>query len=321
MSGHEASTSRAFAQSANGHHAVDRTTATAWIASVFTHGALFAIMVAVPWITRTVLLAPALPPPNTTVVVDHDDVKFSVVPPQSPFAPSAAPIDVPVHIAPQAQGALDNLRNAALADAAPASSPLSVIGIGVGGSETSDFGLPSASGLSGPSFFGLGRQARGARRIVYVVDRSGSMTDLFAGLRQELKRSIDGLRKSQKFHVIFYNSGDPLELPAKRLVSAVRSAKDEAFAFLETVRPEGMTEPANALRRAFDLNPDLIYFLSDGDIPEGERLKDRLKEWNVTRRVRIFTIAFVNRDGSILLQDIAREHNGQFKYVSEDDLP
>ncbi len=96
---------------------------------------------------------------------------------------------------------------------------LSILGIGAGGGDFSHYGLTAGSG-GGPKFFGLGGSARGVRRIVYVVDRSGSMLDTFQYVRQELKRSISALRRTQKFHVIFFSSG-MVENTPKRLVSSI----------------------------------------------------------------------------------------------------
>ena len=178
----------------------------------------------------------------------------------------------------------------------------------------------SHPGGPGPEFFGAGgSSARGARRIVYVVDRSGSMLDTFEYVAEELKRSISALRRSQKFHVIFYNSGKPLEAPPGRLVSAIQAQKDRFFAFLADVMPAGGTDPIPAMGRALSNEPDLIYFLSDGQFEA--TLLDKLDAWNKERRTQIFTIAYVDRTGAELLERIAREHGGEFKFVSEDDLP
>lgn len=201
---------------------------------------------------------------------------------------------------------------------------LSVIGIGSGGSfgggGPGQFGLTlDGGGGGGPEFFGVTAAAPGARSIVYVVDRSGSMVDTFNRVRVELKRSISALRRSQKFHVVFFNAAEPLENPPQRPVSAIPAHKEQFFTFLESVTPTGGTKPARALRKALALEPDILYFLSDG-IFDSELL-DKLDEWNRERRTRIYTIAYLDQGGRKLLETIAREHNGEFKFVSEDDLP
>ncbi len=196
---------------------------------------------------------------------------------------------------------------------------LSIIGIGAGGGDFDKYRIPMDIGAN-TEFFGVGSSARGARGVVYVVDRSGSMLDSLDFVKEELKRSISALRRSQKFHVIFFNSGPPLECPPKQLASAIEARKEQLFEFLDRVQPQGGTNPAPALHRALSLEPDLIYLLSDGADFE-PCLLGKLDSWNGNRRVRIYTIAYLDQTGSELLERIAREHNGEFKFVTEDDLP
>ena len=56
-----------------------------------------------------------------------------------------------------------------------------------------------------------------------MVDRSGSMLNTIEAVKRELHKSVDGLRRGQKFHVIFFNAGPPLENRPKRLVPATGS--------------------------------------------------------------------------------------------------
>jgi hypothetical protein len=200
----------------------------------------------------------------------------------------------------------------------PTKPDLSIIGIGAGGADFSKYGL-GVGDTGGAEFFGLGRSAPAARAIVYVVDRSGSMTHTFDIVLQELKRSVSALGRSQRFHVIFFSSGEPLENAPRRLVNAITAHKELLFKFMQNVAPGGATDPEPAMRRAFAVEPDLIYFLTDGEFSES--LLPRLKEWNRNRDVRIFTIAFFGSEGAPLLERIAREHGGDFRVVTEADLP
>ncbi|NOX58592.1 MAG: VWA domain-containing protein [Planctomycetes bacterium] len=285
----------------------------AWAASLGVHLLLFSIMVALPWINERI---GGTKSPTVTTTDLHDApkrVKFAMSPVESPFARMQREKNKPTRITPDQQGTLRELSSLNKAD-------LSIVGIGTGGGEFSKYGLNMGGGHTGPQFFGLGGEARSARRIIYVVDRSGSMMGVFEDLRKELKRSIDRLRKSQKYHVVFYSTDPPIEAPPNRLVNAIRASKSRTFDFIDQVTPEGMTQPIEAMRRAFRLKPDLIYFLSDGDIPEAELLKENLIKWNRREKVKIFTISYVSAAGRQLLEEIARTHNGQFRFVSEHDL-
>ncbi|MFQ5490233.1 MAG: hypothetical protein ACE5GE_05880, partial [Phycisphaerae bacterium] len=90
------------------------------------------------------------------------------------------------------------------------------------------------------------------------------------------------------------------------------------FDFVKTIQPEGSTDPIPAMRRALAVKPDLIYFLTDGDFDP--LLIEVLADWNQKQKVRIFTIAYVSQAGSVLLEQIARENGGEFKFVSEHEL-
>lgn len=196
---------------------------------------------------------------------------------------------------------------------------LSIVGVGTGGgADLSRFGISAGEHVA-PQFFGLGKSAKAAERVVYVVDRSGSMLDTFAHVRKELKRSIGTLKRGQKFHVIFFNAGEPVENPPKKLVNAITAQKKAFFDFLETIFPKGSTRPEQAMRKAIQLNPDLIYFLTDGEFDPA--LVDKLRQWNAQRKVQIYTIAYFDESGATLLERIAREHDGEFKFVTEHDIP
>ena len=283
----------------------------AWILSIGVHGLIFLGMLA--------LVFPFSDRPDPSLPLSHVDIVGSVA--ASPYTPAQVPnptrpIPTPktsgLRLTPKAFAPLSAMTQAKKTD-------LSIIGIGAGGGDFARYGL-SVGSVPGPEFFGLGRSARNARTVVYVVDRSGSMLDTFIHVKDELRRSISKLRRSQKFHVIFFNAGPPLENPPGRPVSAINAHKEQFFTFMERVVPRGQTHPEAALRRAIGLEPDLIYLLSDGDsFPSG--LLHHLDEWNRDRRVRIYTIAYLSHMGRAVLEQIAREHNGEFTFVSEHDLP
>lgn len=285
---------------------------SAWVISLGLHVLLLLLMVAVVFPFASDEAAPVSPDVRTRIVGRIDAPPFA--PNQSPDS-RAEPMPVEaraVRYQPSAETALTDLLP-------PKKPDLQVIGIGAGGGDFVGLGL-SLGGGAGPEFFGVGSTSRAARRIVYVVDRSGSMIDTFGFVRDELKRSLSAMRRSQKFHIIFFNASVPLENPPRRLVSAIGANKRAAFEFIESVRPMGGTKPDRALARAFALEPDLIYLLSDG-IDFDPALLKRLADWNRSHHVQICTVAYIDPGGRDVLERIAHEHNGEFKFVSEYDLP
>jgi hypothetical protein len=284
----------------------------AWAISILAHVFLFTVMFLVPWLSGVVGPYDELPIAETDLV-SHVRPEAEWKPTPDAMPRTTVVREDPVAFKPREFEMMTEVPGTRRPD-------LKIIGIGTGGGDASKFGLQLGATQAGPTFFGIGSKARGARRIVYVVDRSGSMMDTIGAVQKELKRSINALRRSQRFHIIFYNAGEPLENPPKRLVSAARVHKEEADRFIDSVQAQGQTNPLQAVRRAFAVKPDLIYFLSDGEIPVAKELLTLLDELNSRREVRIFTIAYVNLRGAELLETIAREHNGEYRYVSENDL-
>jgi len=190
---------------------------------------------------------------------------------------------------------------------------LNVIGVGGGGDV-----LGGWEGLgTGRGFFGAG-DIEVAHKIVYVVDRSGSMTDSIDYVKYELKRSIGELGEDAEFHVIFYSSGPPVEMPTRRLVPATERNKELAFEFIDGIIAQGETDPSKALDRAFSVGPELIYLLTDGEFDKA--IIDRVKRLNSGGEVTVHTIGFLYRVGEKVLKQIAKENNGSYKFVSEADL-
>ena len=171
-----------------------------------------------------------------------------------------------------------------------------------------------------PTIFPLVEQTSG--KIVYVVDRSGSMTDSIDFVKAELTRSVAELGEDVEFHVIFYSSGPPVEMPTRRLVHATQRNKGLAYEFIDRIVPEGETDPSKALQRAFAVRPELIYLLTDGEFDRG--IIDLVKRLNAGGRARVFTIGFLyTQPGTTaegVLKQIARQNGGEYKFVSEQDL-
>jgi hypothetical protein len=193
---------------------------------------------------------------------------------------------------------------------------LEVIGVGGGGDH-----LGGSPGLGdGGGFFGIGPviEQEGPRKIVYIVDKSGSMTDSIDFVKYELKRSIGELGDDKEFHVIFYSSGPPIEMPTRRLVNATERNKDMAFGFIDNIVAAQETEPSKAIERAFACKPDMIYLLTDGEFDR--QIVEQVRNLNAGRQVIVHTICFLYTSGLPALQQIAEQNGGQCKLVTERDL-
>lgn len=185
---------------------------------------------------------------------------------------------------------------------------------GAGGPVGPFFSVESGGG-PGPqsSFFGRGGESR---NICFVIDRSGSMTGVFEYVKKEMQRSIRELDDRQLFHVIFFNFGDPIELPHKRMIFATDRNKLQAIHFIDGMVETGKTDPRSAMRRAFALRPqpDRIYFLTDGAFDPD--IVDEIARMNVGRKVRINTYAFRTRTAEAQLKQIASQNGGDYTYIN-----
>ena len=207
---------------------------------------------------------------------------------------------------------------------------ISLYGVGGGGGgggntdPAAQFGLITGGGGGrGPRtrFMGI---TGNAYHICYVVDRSGSMLDLFDGVIKEMRLSIGQLTPEQTFHVIFITDGPALENEARRLVPGTPEYKKSAANFLKTIKPQGQTDPEPALKRAFEVlaqapsgKGKIIYLLTDGEFRDNDKVLKYLAAANADKSVRINTILyyFKNRSFEKVLGQIAKENGGVFKSI------
>ena len=194
--------------------------------------------------------------------------------------------------------------------------------------------------LTGPAIAGaqIGSYIEGARvetqmfgvraeasRFVYVVDRSGSTEDppghdVLSAAKAELLASLKDLDSGQQFQIIFYNDA-PRALRrddgGNKLLFATAENKEAARKFIQSIRSDGGTDHETALTAAIRMQPDVIFFLTDGDRPKltaGQL--DHLQR--MANGIRIYAIQFgVTPQGPVadFMRELAQQNDGQYKYV------
>lgn len=118
------------------------------------------------------------------------------------------------------------------------------------------------------SFFGLRPVGR---RVVFVLDCSRSMnhphnTDAktrFKRMKVELIKAIQGMGPESEFYLIFFNDF-AIPMPARGLVPAADQPKLHYLNWMKDLKADGNTEPREALQLALRMQPDILYFLTDG---------------------------------------------------------
>lgn len=167
------------------------------------------------------------------------------------------------------------------------------------------------------SLFGIRTRAD---NVVYLVDRSASMSNSFDMVRQEIVNSIGDLEKEQKFHLVFFANGKPMENKANKLVNATDANKTTAERFAVTVTPRGTTDHVAGVRRAMELlggceGGNCLFLVTDGPLKDGDKVLDAIKYLNKDKKVRIYTVLLGNKseDAAKMFGDIASDSGGEFK--------
>jgi len=83
--------------------------------------------------------------------------------------------------------------------------------------------------------------------------------------------------------------------------------------WIKTLKPDNDTAPEDALERALKLQPQVIYFLTDGEIPS--TTPDTVKKFNHAHKTVIHTIAFGTEEGAEMLRAIAQDNGGKYQFV------
>ncbi len=183
---------------------------------------------------------------------------------------------------------------------------------GSGGGEGGTLG----GGGAGTTFFGV--SSRGTR-FAYIVDVSGSMGQgrKMDVCMRELARSIEILPDYASFYVVLFSSDIALPPMQRGWTRARDNTVSRFIRWLNQIDPHGGTRPQPAFREVFgalDERPDVIFFLTDGQIPP-ETVATVAALNQRGRRVAVNTIAFGDPSSQELLKDIARRSGGVYRFV------
>jgi len=161
-------------------------------------------------------------------------------------------------------------------------------------------------------FFGI---ASKGKKIVYVVDRSGSMQgEPLTRAKQEVLRSVSELKDGQSFQVIFFDQQmyQFSTVSANGLVKASVENWEALKRWLELFDGGGGTEPMSSILAALAMDPDVVYLLTDGQFESQIANQAKLANSNGTQ---INTIAFMSDSGKAVLKEIAEQNDGNYLFV------
>lgn len=225
-------------------------------------------------------------------------------------------------------------RSAGPIEAAPIDKPLHTVGLipadGFDPGSGADWGA-QVDGISASAAAGDGNGGNGSggvgffkvkddvKSVVFVVDCSTSMRKAHASqwktrfrrLQAELVHSISRMKDDQKFFIIFFND-EAIPMPARALQPAVPRVKRHYLRWMARQRPNGQTDPRKAMGIALRLQPDAIYFLTDGVF--GFKIRQQLMKIRQSR-VAIHTFAFGNEKAEFSMKAIAAANGGKYVFV------
>ncbi|MFP6765049.1 MAG: hypothetical protein VB858_15585 [Planctomycetaceae bacterium] len=154
-------------------------------------------------------------------------------------------------------------------------------------------GTGSGAGDGTGGLFGLRPVGK---RFVYVLDCSKSMNHphdseaktRFKRMQIELVNSVKSMSADQEFYFIFFNDY-VIRMPSRGLTPATHDLKVKYLTWMGRLQADGNTEPKGALHLALSLQPDVVYFLTDGTFDY--RVEQELLEFPRTRAA-VHTFAF-----------------------------
>ncbi len=196
-------------------------------------------------------------------------------------------------------------------------------GLGLG---TGDAQLGGNTKLQKAKTTVFGIEGEGSR-FLYVFDRSDSMNGFegrpLQNAKTELLTSLESLGPAHQFQIIFYND-TPLPFGGvngrgPQLLRGDEKSKEEAQRFVRNMGAVGGTQHIDALRMALAMSPDVIFFLTDADVPapsyrDIESLHIRASRAGTT----IHTIQFgsgPNASAGSWIRALAEGTLGKYRYV------
>ena len=158
------------------------------------------------------------------------------------------------------------------------------------------------------------------------TERSGEKRSKFHVAREELKRAIKGLDKTDYFNIIVYN--ELVQSWQPKLLPALPSNIALALQFLNKLEATGGTNTFDSLEAAFHLGGfgvqdryygskvDTLFLLSDG-APSAGRITDtdkilaEVRQINRLRKIAIHTVGIGHLADNEFLRELARDNAGQ----------
>jgi uncharacterized protein YegL len=164
-----------------------------------------------------------------------------------------------------------------------------------------------------------------ARRLVFVIDSSGSMEGArIVAAKRELTSAVEALKDNVSFGIVVFNSR--VVAWKRELVEATSGNKQDALQFVEKIGAIDQTATYDALQAAFLVDAEAIYLLTDGAPSMGRFVQPddivrAITDQNRSRRESIYTIGIGPGDAGSpfehFLESLAQQNFGLYRRVDE----
>jgi Mg-chelatase subunit ChlD len=147
--------------------------------------------------------------------------------------------------------------------------------------------------------------------FVFVIDNSTSMLDgdRRAVSHSALLRTVSSLKFPQRFHVIAFDA-ETMHVPWGPYISAQSADSRKLAGWLARLTSVDGTMPGPALKQAVGMNPDAVFFLTDGQFDSPTT--DQIHAWN-RFRVPIHVIDLSPGESVTSLKKIASDSGGHYR--------
>jgi hypothetical protein len=109
---------------------------------------------------------------------------------------------------------------------------------------------------------GGGGKIIASNRVVFILDGAGSMLNVFDRAKDDLRERISELKPDQLFAVVFDTDG-PNPFP-NLLLAASEQNKAKVLTIMAPLRCRGAGKLAAVIKAALAMNPNEIFWISDG---------------------------------------------------------
>lgn len=155
---------------------------------------------------------------------------------------------------------------------------------------------------------------RDARKIVFLLDRSGSMEGSpIRQARHALENCLANLSPQDRFGIVAFD--DHVERFSETLLSATADNVEQACAFLNTISARGGTELAAGVEAAAELlagNTGEMLVITDGQVFDTSQIVRRAQEC----KVRLFCFGIGSASQDRFLELLARQTGGICRFVT-----